>query len=497
MQQLNNYVDGAWAGSTGRRTVSLNPCDNTGLFEFGHTPEVEVNFAVASARKAFQTWKEVSRVQRADYFDVLAQLVKRDTQKLAEMISLETGKNLNESKAEVIETLHMLQYVAGTGRMPCGEIIASELATKDAYVIRKPKGVVAVISPWNFPAAIGSAWCSAPAIAEGNCVVHKPSELTPGIANMMAKLYAEAGFPRGVYNLINGAEETGKALVEADVDCVLFTGSAEVGKIIKQHCAGTWNKSCSCELGSKSAVIVFNDANWNLALEAVIASAFKLSGQRCVSSGRILIQRDIFDKFCQDVVDLAKRILVTDPFENPDYSSGLSCGPLISKDQVTRVKTFNQMVREDKEAKVVLDKDGVDGYLSGPGNFLRPFIYTTEWRDVPYLKQEVFGPHLALIPFDDVCHAIEIYNDTEYGLALGVITEDFRNMRWCRDNCRAGMIYLNGGSIAAESHFPFGGLHKSGNGHKSAAGTYRAVTDEVAVTVNYERDKITWAQGMK
>lgn len=495
MKSLNNYVDGAWAGSTGRNTISLNPSNNTALFEFPQTPKVEVDFAVASARKAFETWKEVSRVQRADYFDKLAQLVKRDTESLAEMISLETGKNLNESKAEVIETLHMLQYVAGMGRMPCGEVIASELSTKDAYVIRKPKGVVAVISPWNFPCAIGSAWSSAPAIAEGNCVVHKPSELTPGIANLMARLYIEAGFPRGVYNLVNGAEETGKALVESNVDCILFTGSAEVGKQIKQHCAGTWNKTCSCELGSKSAVIVFNDANWNLALEAVIASAFKLSGQRCVSSGRALIQRDIFDKFCHDVVEAAKNVLVADPF-TVDYS-GFSCGPLISKDQVARVEKFNQLVRDDVEAAVVFDPDGKDGKLVSPGNFLRPFIYTTEWRDAPYLKQEVFGPHLALIPFDDVCDAIRIYNDTEYGLALGVVTEDFRNMRLCRDNCRAGMIYLNGGSVAAESHLPFGGLGKSGNGHKSAAGTYKAVTDEVAVTVNYERNKITWAQGMK
>ena len=481
-----NYIDGSWKNSS-QVFKYLNPSTGEILGSFPETSQEEVNIAIAAARKAFPAWKTLSRVKRAEYFDNLAQLVKQNTEILRDAISLETGKNLNESYAEVMESLHMLQYVAGQGKVSCGDVMASELSTKDAYVIRKPKGVVGVVAPWNFPLAIGSTWTAAPAIVEGNCVVHKPSELTPMVAQLMAELYHKAGFPAGVYNLVQGNEIAGKALVEGDVDVILFTGSAEVGQLIRKHCATTWNKTCSCELGSKSAVLIFEDGDLNLALDATVASAFKLTGQRCVSSGRMLIQRSIYREFVEKFVARASEIVPTDPFiENPGF-----CGPLISREHFNRVESFNNLVRADKEATIRLE--GIDNGT----NFMHPFVYETEWRDVPYLKQEVFGPHVALIPFDNVEDAIRIYNDTEYGLAVGVISNNFRTMRKCRDECNAGMIYLNGGSIAAESHLPFGGVGKSGNGYKSAAGTYRAVTEEVAVTVNYEEGKITWCQGMK
>ena len=216
--------------------------------------------------------------------------------------------------------------------------------------------------------------------------------------------------------MINGNEVVGKALVKSDVDCILFTGSADVGRSIRKHCADTWNKSCSCERGGKSAVIVFEDANINLALEACMASAFKLSGQRCVSSGRFLIHRNIIDKFVKEFVYQASKILVTDPFKVGDFN-GFSYGPQISQEQLVKVVKYNDMVRNDKNAKVLYDPDH-SGLLTNTGNFLRPFIYQTEWRDVEYLKNEVFGPHVGFIPFDSVDQAIAIYNDTEYGLAL-------------------------------------------------------------------------------
>lgn len=492
IEKLNNYIDGKWI-EDGERRFSLNPSTNEEVYSYQLTSFDEICKVVEVARKSFEGWRKISRVKRAEFFDNLAQLIKQNIDTLAKIISIETGKNLNESKAEVLETLHMIQYVVGTGRQACGHLIASELSNKESYVMRKPKGVIAVISPHNFPAAIGSAWASAPAILEGNCVVHKPSELTPGTANFIAKLYHLAGFPAGVYNLINGAEETGRNLVESSVNCILFTGSSGVGRYIRKHCAGVWNKSCSCEQGGKSAVIIFDDANLDMSIEASMASAFKLSGQRCVSSGRLLIQRNFIDKFTEQFLTHVNNIKIGDPFE---CLSGFSYGPLISREQIKRVEYFNQLVRNDSQAFVLYDPDGTEGKINRPGNFIRPFVYRTEWRDMEYLKEEVFGPHVALIPFNDVDDAIRIYNDTEYGLSLGVITENFRNMREIRDNCNSGMIYLNGGSVAAESHLPFGGLGKSGYGHKTAAGTYRAVTDEIAVTINYD-DKLNFPQGLK
>jgi aldehyde dehydrogenase (NAD+) len=485
-----NYIDGSFCPHRSDFEAD-HPYNQEAYGMFPQSTKEEVKEAVDSAKKAFKEWKKVSRVQRSDLFDKLAQLVKEEHENLVKIISEETGKNLNESHAEVVEALHMIQVVAGSGRQAFGEVLASELPTKDVYVTRKPKGVVAVVSPWNFPLAIGSTWCSAPAILEGNCVVHKPSEETPYIAQFIATLYDKAGFPSGVYNLVHGDGEVGKELVEADVDCILFTGSAEVGQSIRRHCADTWHKTCSCELGSKSAVITFEDGDLDLAVDVSLASAFKLSGQRCVSSGRLLVQRSVVEEFKKKFVEAVQEKATTgSPFEEP----APFYGPLINESQAEKVKKYNQMVKIDADATVLLDCCVAD---KPGGNFIKPLVYTCEWGDKPFLKQEVFGPHVAIIPFDDLEDAIKIYNDTPYGLALGVVTDDFRKMRTIRDECDTGMLYLNGGSIAAESHVPFGGVGKSGNGYKSAVGTYRAVTEEIAVTVNYEEGKMQFAQGMK
>jgi len=499
MYHGKNFIGGVWE-SCDETFEAVNPSSEKVYGIFPQTPKDHVKNAVDVARQASHEWRKLSRVKRGDLFDNLAQLIKRDHESLKKAISVETGKNLNESHAEVIEALHMCQVVAGAGRQPYGECIASELDTKDAYVIRKPRGVVAVISPWNFPLAIGSFWSSAPALLEGNTVVHKPSELTPMVNQMISSKYKEAGFPAGVYNLIHGDGVTGDHLVKSDVDVILFTGSAEVGQLIRQHCAETHSKTCSIECGSKSATIVFDDGDLNLAVSAAVASSFKLSGQRCVSSGRILVQRNIFDEFAKQYISqVENNVFVGDPFDTEDRD-GVTYGPMISKEQMERVQEFNQMVRNDPDAEVLCDPDEQEGTLSNvyewKGYFLRPFVHKCEWMDKPFLKQEIFGPHVALIPFNDVDDAIRIYNDTDYGLALGVITDDYRKHRKIAQECTTGMLYINGGSIAAESHLPFSSWRKSGYG-ASASATWKAVTHTMAVTTNYEEGKVQFAQGMK
>lgn len=490
-----HFIDGEWC-SNHQLELSINvlsPATEAIIGTIKPATDEEVSQAVQAARKSFPSWRDTSRIHRADLFDKLGQLIKRDHDKFKTIISQETGKNLNESHAEVIEALHMCQVSASMGRQSSGQTFASELATKDVQVVRKPKGVVAIISPWNFPLAIGSFWCAGPALVEGNTVVHKPSELTPFTNQLAAELYEEAGFPPGVFNLIHGAEATGKALVTSDVDVILFTGSATVGQEIRRHCADTWHKTCSCEMGSKSAVIVFDDGCLDLAVDVSLASAFKLSGQRCVSSGRILVQRSGFEDFKNAFVDRTQRtVRPADPFNVPE-GFDFTFGPLVSREQADRVMKFNDMVKEDSDAKVLLDYHS----LSRSGYFLTPFVYECEWGDKPFLKQEVFGPHVALVPFNDLDDAIRIYNDTDYGLALGVVTDDFRKHRRLRDECNTGMLYINGSSIGAESHLPFGGVGKSGNGWKSAVGTVDAVTDKISVTTNFEEGRMRFAQGMK
>jgi aldehyde dehydrogenase (NAD+) len=503
-----NYINGKWQQATEEMYTKLNPATGKAQGVFPLSGPMEVEMAVEAARRTFHKWKKVSRFVRSDYMNKVAQIIERRREELATVISLETGKNYNESIAEVNEALHMAQFAFGSGRYSHGEAVASEIEDKDSYMLRKPKGVIAIISPFNFPLAIGAYWCAAPAIVEGNTVVIKPSEDAPMSTQLATEIYEEAGLPHGVINLVHGDGNTGDRLARADVDHVCFTGSAEVGQHIRKVAAESWNKTTSCEMGSKSACIIFDDVEMSLAVEAAVASAFKLSGQRCVSSGRMIVQRSVVDEFANRFVEKASELKTGNPFKKVALSTGMPeavCwenyepddsiyyGPVINEQGFDKVRLYNKMVEDDSNAKTLLSP-----VYTGEGKsyFSTPMVYRTEWRDVPYLKNEVFGPHVAIIPFDTMEDAIRIYNDTDYGLAVGVLTNDFRKARVMRDECEAGMIYWNGGSIAAESHLAFGGVKKSGNGFPSAARTYRAVTHEVSWTVNHA-DKLTFPQGMK
>ena len=493
LKACSNYIDGYFRASSGSNSFeNLNPCDMTSAGVFPQSTAEDVDYAFSVAKESLSSWKKTSRIKRAEILLKVAGLLEKKKDIFATAISLETGKSFNESIAEVNEAIHMAHYAFGSGRTPTGETLASEIAEKDAYMIRKPKGVVAIISPWNFPLAIGAFWCAAPALVEGNTVIIKPSEDAPLSTHLAAELYDQAGLPKGVLGVVHGDGTVGDYLAKKEVDHICFTGSAEVGQHIRKVCAESWHKTCSCEMGSKSAVIVFDDANIDLAVSASLASAFKLSGQRCVSSGRIIVQRSILKDFIEQFIGHANNIKTGSPF-NKDGTANTDAymGPIINMQQVKRVMMFNEIVKHDPDVELLLEGE----LKAGRGYFVTPTVYTTEWSDASYLKNEVFGPHVAIIPFDTTDDAVRIYNDTDYGLAVGVITNDFKKARICRDNCDYGMCYWNGGSIAAESHMGFGGVKKSGNGFPSAARTFRAVTHEVAWTVNHD-DKISFPQGM-
>jgi aldehyde dehydrogenase (NAD+) len=459
----------------------------------GHFPSArpeEVGAAVDAARAAFPAWRRTSRVLRAECFDRLAQLIKRDTDALAELMARECGKNVTECRAEVVEGLHMVQYVFGTGRMPFGEVIASEIAEKDAYTRRKPWGVVAVITPWNFPFAV-PLWMLGPSLLEGNTAVFKPSEDTPAVGQRLAELFHEAGFPGGTVNLIHGAAETGEALVHnPGVNVVLFTGSYDVGKRIQEVSASMPDRMVAAEMGGKNAVIVCDDARFDLAVTAGIISAFKTTGQRCVSASRILVHEALIDRYAKAFTETAKRLKFGDPLDPKNFA-----GPVIHRDAVQKVLGYNALARQEG-AKVLLDGSEVQPIPGTNGCFLSPFVYRTEWKPgLRSIREEVFGPHVALIPFKDDEDAVRIANDSEYGLSMAVITESYRRMRFFRDECEYGMGYVNLPCIGAEVHLPFGGVKKSGNGHPSAAGLIEAVTHKTAWTVNHGTE-IKMAQGL-
>jgi len=476
-------IGGEWRAARGgfASTSPANPDETLG--EFPIATAAETADAIRAARDAFPAWRRTSRILRAECFDRLAQLIKRDTDSIATLMARECGKNISECRAEVIEGLHMVQYVFGVGREGrYGEVIASEIEEKDAFVRRKPWGVVAVITPWNFPFAV-PLWMLGPSLLEGNTCVFKPSEETPAVGQRIVELFVEAGFPAGTVNLLHGDGAVGKAIVRnPGVNVVCFTGSYEVGRKIQEVSASLPDRIVAAEMGGKNAVIVCEDARFDLAVTAGILSGFKTTGQRCVSAGRILVHESLIEKYAKAFAETAKRLKFGDPLDATCFA-----GPLINPAAVEKVNKYNAMAV--KGAKVLVQSEG-------RGNFLQPFAYLSEsTADLAPLHEEVFGPHVALIPFRTDDDAARIYNDTEYGLSMAVITESYRRMRFFRDECEYGMGYVNLPCIGAEVHLPFGGVKKSGNGHPSAAGLVDAVTHKTAFTVNHGTE-IKMAQGL-
>lgn len=488
-----NYINGQWVDATSGETFeSRNPAHTSQVLGvFPRSGPEEVERAVGAAADAFAGWRSLSRIKRGEVIDQFAQLVKRDREELAREVTLECGKALNESRADVVEGIHMAQYVFGVARTAMGDVIASEIAEKDSFMRRKPKGEIAAITPWNFPFAV-PLWLICPSLLEGNTVVFKPSEDTPLVGQRLVERFEEAGIPPGVLNLVQGfGEDAGAALVShPEIDVVLFTGSYQVGSEIKQTCARFHNKMAVCEMGGKNAVIVLEDADLDLAVNASLLSAFKTTGQRCVSAGRLIVDERVADEFTDRFLRLVSRMVIGDPLDPDTFM-----GPLINEAGRAKVEMHNQRAREEG-AEVLLDGGRLSDGRYDQGYFMSPFVYRMKSHpDSFVLREEAFGPHVAIIPVRGIEEAIEVYNDTEYGLACAVITEDYRKARMVLEQCEFGLGYHNLPSIGAEVHLPFGGVKRSGTGMPSASTLIDAVSHRVAWTVNHAHE-IRMAQGL-
>ncbi|CAN5374138.1 aldehyde dehydrogenase family protein [soil metagenome] len=450
----------------------------------------ETKQAVDAARAAYPAWRRTSRIHRADCFNRLASLIERETDSLARLMARECGKNIVECRAEVVEGLHMVQYVFGTGRMPYGEVIASEIPEKDAYLRRKPWGVVAVITPWNFPFAV-PLWMLGPSLIEGNTAVFKPSEDTPAVGQRIVELFVEAGFPKGVINLVHGAGSVGETLVKnKDVNVVLFTGSYEAGQQIQRVSAEFPDRIVAAEMGGKNAVIVCEDARFDLAVKAGILSSLKTTGQRCVSASRILVHESLLGRYATAFVEIAKRLKFGEPLDAANFA-----GPVIHQEHLAKILSYNALARQEN-VDVLLEGHEIQPIAGSQGCFLSPFVYRCEFdAKRRCTREEVFGPHVAIMPFKTDEEAVRIHNSVDYGLSMAVISENYRRIRYFRDECEYGMGYVNLPCIGAEVHLPFGGVKKSGNGHPSAAGLVDAVTHKTAWTVNHATE-IKMAQGL-
>ncbi len=284
-QPHQHYIAGEWTDGSGSETfASENPATGETLAEFQRGTADDVDAALEAAEEAFEDWRALSYIDRAEYlWDIYHELRERH-QELGEIVSQECGKEISEGKADVTEAWHMVEWAAGNARHPHGDVVPSEVANKDAYMRRKPRGVIGCVTPWNFPVAIPF-WHMAIALVEGNTVVWKPAEQTPWCGQIIAEMFEDSGIPEGVFNMIQGYGDAGAAITDDErVDTVLFTGSAEVGQEIASKVGGEPGKLAACEMGGKNGIIVTEEADLDIAVHSAIMSSFKTTGQRCVSS---------------------------------------------------------------------------------------------------------------------------------------------------------------------------------------------------------------------
>ena len=491
-----HYVDGEWIDGADDETFrSYNPANSEALGTFHRGTPADVERAIAAADEAEAEWRGLSRIDRAEYlWDVYHEMRDRH-QELGEVVTKECGKEISEGKADVTEAWHMAEWAAGDARHPKGEVVPSEIPEKDAYMRHKPRGVAGCITPWNFPVAIPF-WHMAVTLVEGNTVVWKPAEQTPWCGQIIAEMMVDAGIPDGVFNMVQGFGDAGAAIVEDDrVDTVLFTGSAEVGHEIQRTVAEEPDKQAACEMGGKNGIVITENADLDIAVHSAVMSSFKTTGQRCVSSERLIVHTDIYDEFKQRFVDIAEDIAVGDPLDEDTFM-----GPLIEEQHVEKVTNYNELARTEG-VNVLVDRTELDdneipeGHKEG--HWVGPFVYEANPdADLRCTHEEVFGPHVALLEYDGTIErGVEIHNDTNYGLAGAVISEDYRQINYYRDHAEAGLAYGNLPCIGAEVQLPFGGVKKSGNGYPSAREVIEAVTERTAWTLNNDED-IEMAQGL-
>jgi len=480
--QFKNYVDGKWlAAKSGKVFENRNPADRNDLIGlFPASGAEDVDAAVQAAKQAFSVWRLVPAPKRGELLYRVGELLRKHKEEIARSMTREMGKVIKETRGDVQEGIDTAFYVAGEGRRLFGQTTPAELPNKFAMSVRTPVGVCALITPWNFPMAIPT-WKMFPALLCGNTVVLKPAEDTPMTAARLVEILIEAGIPEGVVNLVHGrGEEVGAAVVRhPDVQLVSFTGSAAVGREIASVC-GQNLKRVSLELGGKNAQIVLEDGDLDLALEGALWGAFGTTGQRCTATSRLIVHRQVAKPLTDRLVARAEQLKIGDGLDE-----NIDMGPLINA--TAREKVLRYIDIGKREGARLLTGGSI--YESGScanGYFFQPTIFGRVQPNMRIAQEEIFGPVLSIIEINSFEEAIEVLNGTAYGLSSSIYTQDVaRAFRAMRD-IEAGITYVNGPTIGAEVHLPFGGVKDTGNGHREAGTTvYDIFSEWKSIYVDY------------
>ncbi len=461
VEEFGLFIGGKWTSpAKAKRFETVNPATREPIGSFvSGTPE-DVGRAVAAAAKAFPAWKETPAPKRGDILLEAARILKERKPEVGKIVTREMGKVIGEGLGDVQESIDFIEYMAGEGRRLFGETVPSELRSKFCLTVRQPKGVVACITPWNFPTAIPN-WKIAAALISGNTVVFKPASNTARCAAEVVRLYEDAGVPPGVLNFVTGSGSVvGNALVaDPRIRTVSFTGGVETGRDVYVRGAQGL-KMVHLELGGKNPVILMEDADLGLALEGVLFGAFGTSGQRCTATSRLIVHEAVYDDFLGRLLERLDRFTVGDPL---DPATGM--GPVASADQERKILDYIAIGK--REARLRYGGTKLTGGIYDRGYFVAPTVFETA-HGTRISKEEIFGPVLSVLKVRSYEEAVRVANDVDYGLSSSIYTRDVNRAFRAMDDLEAGITYVNAPTIGAEVQLPFGGVKNTGNGGREA-----------------------------
>ncbi|GAB3125628.1 NAD-dependent succinate-semialdehyde dehydrogenase [Novispirillum itersonii] len=457
--RTQGYIDGHWqAAASGKTFAVLNPATGAELAQVPDMGAAEAKQAIAAAHAALPAWRAKTAKERANILRKWYTLILANQEDLAQLMTAEQGKPLAEARGEVVYGANFIEWFAEEAKRVYGDVVPAHGPDKRIVVVKEPIGVVAAITPWNFPNAMITRKC-APALAAGCTVVVKPAEDTPLSALALAELAEQAGIPKGVFNIVtceHGAEVGGELTGSPLVRKLSFTGSTEVGKLLMRQCAGTVKK-VSLELGGNAPFIVFDDADLDAAVQGAIASKYRNAGQTCVCANRILVQDGVYDAFAARLAEAVKALKVGNGVE-----AGVTQGPLINEDAIAKVE---RLVSE-AVAKGAKPELGGKRHALG-GTFFEPTILTGVTADMSIFSEEIFGPVAPLFRFHTEAEAIQMANDTPFGLAAYFYSRDIGRVWRVAEGLEYGIVGINEGIISTEVA-PFGGVKESGIGREGS-----------------------------
>ncbi|MBX9687112.1 MAG: aldehyde dehydrogenase family protein, partial [Candidatus Obscuribacterales bacterium] len=449
------FIDGKFEDGESERSL-VNPANGAVLCKVAEASGKQVEKAIQAARKAFDKgpWPRLTAHERALYLNKLADKIDEHADELAEIEVLNGGKPLREAKYDMADAANCFRYYAGLITKPSGQTVEVPAASV-TQIVREPIGVCGQIIPWNYPLLM-AAWKLAPALAAGNTCVLKPSEFTPLTAVRLAELIKEVEIPDGVVNIVLGAGPTvGLPIAEShQVDKIAFTGSVRTGKAVAQAALGNLKK-VTLELGGKSPMLVFSDVNIDTAVDYAMFAIFCNSGQVCSAGSRFLVEESVYDEFVKKFVERSKKIRV-----GPGLDESSEMGPLVSEVQMKRVKEYIELGKKEG-AKLELGGDSPQGKQYEAGFYVNPTIFTNVKPEMTIVKEEIFGPVAVVQKFKSEDEAVEMANDSPYGLAGAVFTNDVTRAYRVIKALRAGITWINGYHFTY-NECPWGGYKQSG-----------------------------------